>query len=399
MLRFLSVVCLVFAPAALAQSLDGLWDAAITANGQEIPFRMEFSGAGSSVKGSFFNGEEKVTSASGLFQQDGGLFLNFDSYDSRLVARLHDGVLEGTYGRDGRPYPFHARRHTAAAAAAGSAPSIGGLWDIEATSAKGEKAWRFIVRQSGGSVSAAILRVDGDTGTLEGVWKGDKFVLSHFDGARPNLLLVTPQPDGTLKLVQGTREMTAVRPTAARAQGLPEPTDPSRHTTVRDLQEPFQFRFADLDGRIVSSSDQRFRGKVVIVAVSGSWCPNCHDEAPFLEEMYRKYRGRGLEVVALSFEEGDQLANPTRLRAFIKEYGIDFTVLVPGEPADLNDKLPQAVNLNSWPTTFFLGRDGRVRAVHAGFPGRASGEFHDRLRQETAKLIEGLLAENATAQR
>ena len=106
-----------------------------------------------------------------------------------------------------------------------------------------------------------------------------------------------------------------------------------------------------------------------LVSISGSWCPNCHDEAPFLGELTRNTSAQGLEIVSLSFEEAEQLKNPVRLRAFIKSYGIDYTVLVPGEPKELADKLPQGVNLNSFPTTFFLGRDGRVRSVHAGFPG------------------------------
>jgi thiol-disulfide isomerase/thioredoxin len=40
-----------------------------------------------------------------------------------------------------------------------------------------------------------------------------------------------------------------------------------------------------------------------LVNITGSWCPNCHDEAPFLAEVYNKYHDRGLEIVALSFEE------------------------------------------------------------------------------------------------
>ena len=75
----------------------------------------------------------------------------------------------------------------------------------------------------------------------------------------------------------------------------------------------------------------RFRGKVLLINITGSWCPNCHDEAPFLASLYDKYHAQGLEVVALSFEEADQLKNVTRLRAFIKEYGIKYTVLLGGE--------------------------------------------------------------------
>ena len=139
-----------------------------------------------------------------------------------------------------------------------------------------------------------------------------------------------------------------------------------------------------------------FQGKVVLVNITGSWCPNCHDEAPFLAELYRKYRSQGLEVVALSFEEDDQLKNPARLRAFMKEYGIEYTVLLGGTPDDRDAKLTQPVNLNSWPTTFFLGRDGRVRFVHAGFPGPASGALYHQAVKEFYAQVDSLLAENRT---
>ena len=58
--------------------------------------------------------------------------------------------------------------------------------------------------------------------------------------------------------------------------------------------------------------------------ISGSWCPNCHDEAPFLVALYGSTTTAGLEVVTLSFEEEEQLANPTRLRAFIERYGVEI---------------------------------------------------------------------------
>ena len=95
---------------------------------------------------------------------------------------------------------------------------------------------------------------------------------------------------------------------------MPEPTDADLHTTVKDLTKPFAFSFTDLDGHVVSNTDARFKDKVVLINVTGSWCPNCHDESPFLAELYDKYHARGLEVVALDFEEADQLKDPVRLR-------------------------------------------------------------------------------------
>jgi len=400
----LTALFLAIAPAVLAQSLNGLWDATVQVNGLDIPFRMEFSSrgtgasgtaaTGTAASGTFFNGEERLASTAGRFE-NGALNLSFDYYAAKLEASLQDGVLQGTYTRAGRPYPFRAKRFAPSPLTEGDVPAIAGLWEVGVKSAKGESAWRLIVRQSGPEATAAILRVDGDTGTLAGTYHDGKFVLSHFSGARPLLLEVIPREDGTLKVVQnGKDEMTAVRSADARAKGLPQPTDPSRHTSFKDPTEPLRFSAPDLDGHIVSNTDRRFRNKVVIVAIGGSWCPNCHDEAPFLMELYRQYHSRGLEIVALSFEEAEQLNDPTRLRAFIRRYGIAYPVLLAGQQSDLNDKLPQAVNLNAWPTTFFLGRDGRVRSVHAGFAGAASGQFHQQLKEEVNGLVERLLAEN-----
>ena len=370
------LIALVSLPApARAQSLNGLWDATVIVNNVEIPFRLELAGNGSAAKGSFFNGDEKVTSTTGSFENS-ALVLSFDEYETKLEATLKDGRLEGQYSRStrGAPYPFQAKRFTPTTVDAANVPSIAGLWNVQVKSSKGESAWQLIA--------------------LTGTFANGKFVLSHFSGARPLRLELTPQADGTLAVVQNKdNPLTAMRSDVARAKGLPEPSDPSRFTSVKDPTAPLRFSFPDLNGKIVSNTDDRFRGKVVIVSISGSWCPNCHDEAPFLAELYRKYRGQGLEIVSLSFEEAAQLKNPTRLRAFNKRYGIEYTVLLPGEPKELTERVPQAVNLSSFPTTFYLGRDGRVRGVHAGFPGAASGKFHQEAKNEITADVERLLAE------
>jgi thiol-disulfide isomerase/thioredoxin len=401
--KFSLAMLIAIAPAAMAQSLAGRWDATVQVSGVDIPFRFELSGDGANVKGSFFNGDERITSTSGKFE-NGSLVLKWDDHASKLDATLHDGVLEGKYVRAGRDekstYPFSAKRYSPPSPVKGDVPSIAGMWVIPTDSPKGEKAWRFIVRQKGPEVSAAVLRIDGDTGALTGTYKDGKFVLSHFDSARPMLMEVTPQKDGTLELLENAKtQRTAVRWEVAHAKGLPEPTDPMKQTSVKDPNDPFRFSFPDLSGRTVSNADAKFRGKVVLVNITGSWCPNCHDEAPFLAELYKKYREQGLEIVALSFEEADQLKDLARLRAFIKRYDIQYTVLVGGEPSEAKDKLTQAVNWNSWPTTFFIGRDGLVRGVHAGFPSSASGDLYRQAKDEFTAEVQHLLSENQRTSR
>jgi thiol-disulfide isomerase/thioredoxin len=390
------IALLGMAPAVLAQSLTGVWDAKINFNGVEIPFKLEFAGDSPNIRGWFFNGDEHETSTSGTFEHR-SLDLRFDDYATELTGTLKDGVLEGQWvSAAKKSYAFQAKRLVAAPASTLTAPSIDGLWEVEAVSStKGESTWRLIVRQHGIDVSAAILRVDGDTGALTGAYRDGKFVLSHFSGARPSLLTLTPSSDGTLEVdlggTHGHNQYKAVRPAEARAKGLPEPSDPSAHTRVKDASQPFLFSFPDLNGKLVSNDDARFRGKVVLVNITGSWCPNCHDEAPFLAELYRKYRDQGLEIVALSFEEGEQLKDPVRLRAFIKKYGIEYTVLLAGEPSEAKDKLAQAENWDAWPTTFFIDREGLVRGVHAGFPGSASGELYVEAKRAFEGDVERLL--------
>ena len=397
-IRSLFVALLVAASNALGapstRPASGLWDAGVVVSGVIVPFRFELSTKDGQASGAFFNGTELVRSTSGHFEGS-ALSLRFDQYASTLQAEWRNGALIGSYARAGQAgYAFQASPHLASPPFTGAVPTISGEWEIPVQSAKGEQAWRFFIRQSGPNVSASILRVDGDTGTLEGSFRGGKFLLSHFSGARPLLLEATLLADGTLSLLQnGKVSHTAFKRSEARAKNLPEPADPSRWTSVRDPSQPLRFSGVDLEGKVVTESDARFKGKVVLVNVMGSWCPNCHDEAPFLEELYRAYRARGLQVVSLSFEDSEQLENPLRLRAFVKAYGLDYMVLLAGEPGEVGQKLPQATNLNTWPATFFVGRDGLVHGAHAGFAGKATGKAHEQLKAELREKIEKLLSD------
>lgn len=396
------LLILLTASAAIAgENITGRWDAEVAIRGVEVPFWLEFSGSGTAFSGSLFNGEIPITPTSASLASDTAT-LRFDQLPMTLTATLKDGKLEGRIeGKsvDKGGSSFEAVRHVDGRAASG-APQIGGVWEIAHETAKGEKAWRFVVRQSGAEVSAAILRVDGDTGALTGRWRDGKFVVSHFDGTRPAVMEITPGADGALTIEQKLGravKLTAYRVEEARAKGVPEPADFATHTTAKDASEPFQFKFPDVNGKVWSNDDPKFKGKVLVVNITGTWCPNCHDEAPYLEQLYRTYSCRGVEFVALDFEEPEQQAELSRERAFVKKYGIEYTYLIAGAPGELQSKVTQLANLNTWPATIFVGRDGRVKGVHAGFAGPASGDFYKELDREYRSAIERLLAEEAPA--
>jgi thiol-disulfide isomerase/thioredoxin len=431
------------AAATAVDSLDGRWSATlVTQNGEVIPFRLDLSGSGPTLKGTLYDGFDPYETTTGASFDDGKLVLNIEHYLTTITATVKDGQLTGNVVTQNRgssaQYGFQATRYVKPTPASANVPQIAGSWEIplQTPSSKGEKAFRFIVKQNGADVAASILRVDGDTGAYSGTYSDGKWVLSHFDGSRPGVIVVTPGSDGTLQILQNPQHpepvassaasanatnggaaralptsgktyddsiadgryapaLVAYRSEVARAKGLPEPDNYETHTTVRDPNEKFTFNFPDVDGHLVSNDDPRFKGKVVLAIVTGTWCPNCHDEAQYLVKLDKKYRDKGLAIVALDFEEPEQQGSLARERAFVKQYGVKYTYLIAGAPAEMWEKVPQAVNLNTWPATIFIGRDGRVNSIHSGFASPASGEFHHQLEKEFTAKIEKLLAEKA----
>jgi thiol-disulfide isomerase/thioredoxin len=412
-----------------AVAIDGRWDAVLVRDGVDIPFRIDINGNGPTLKGVFYDGFQPYDGTTSATFQNGNLVLDVEHYLTTISARLENGQLTGTVVTQNRSsgagYGFHAVRHVDAPAAAGQGPAIAGTWVIPlaAPSSKGEKAFRFIVEQRGPDVAASVLRIDGDTGAYSGAFRDGHWVLSHFDGGRPSVIIVTPKQGGTLEIQQlldhpkpaakaaaGSEygndatpdgryaaSLTAYRAEVAEAKGLPRPEDFVTHTTASNPNEVFKFNFPDSDGKLVSNDDPRFKGKVVLAVVTGTWCPNCHDEAQYLVQLDKKYRDKGVAIVALNFEEPEQQETLKRQRAFVKQYGVKYTYLLAGSPAQMWEKVPQLNHLDTWPATVFIGRDGKVKAVHSGFASPASGEFHTQLDHEFTTRIDQLLAEKPGA--
>src|ERR1035438_3896370 len=289
-----------------AKSLNGRWDATLTTKTGVVPFRLDISGDGASLKGTLYNGWDPFETTTGAKFENGTLILNIDHYLTKITASLKDGQLDGKVvsqsRADAATYAFHATRYVAQAEAS-DAPSVAGSWEIplDKPNAKGEKSQRLIVGQKGAEVSASILRVDGDTGALNGTYKDGKWVLSHYDGSRPAVMELALTKDGALDVKQeGGRagnKLIAYRTEEARAKGVAEPADFTTHTTMRDPNEVFTYKFPDVNGKVLSNEDPKFKNKVVLAIVTGTWCPNCHDEAQYLVQLYAKYHDKGLEKI------------------------------------------------------------------------------------------------------
>ena len=113
------------------------------------------------------------------------------------------------------------------------------------------------------------------------------------------------------------------------------------------------FTLKTLEGKEVSLSD--LRGKVVLVNFWATWCPPCRSEMPLFERVYKKYKDKGFEILAVST---DSSLDP--VKKFVKDYKISFMILY-------DDKnVVGLYGVQGLPTSFLIDRDGKIIKVRLG---------------------------------
>ncbi|MEP6688255.1 MAG: TlpA disulfide reductase family protein, partial [Gemmatimonadales bacterium] len=308
----------------------GPWRAALDLAGGALPFTLELASGGGRWTGALCNGRVCQPLSAVRIRGD-SVVLEMADYDATIQARLAGDSLVGTYrnlgNRGPRVIPFRAAR--------GRGPVthppawLVGRWDATFFSDFGSSPRVFELRDAPQGFEGTMISNTGDYGHFAGQVQGDSFVLAHFDGSFVYLLTGARHGD-TLRGVfhAGLRTQTpwiAIRSTGASR--LKAPTE----ITTADTTSPFRFAFRDLEGRLVTERDPRFAGKVVLVDIFGSWCPTCHDAAPQLVRLYRKYHARGLEIVGLAYEvTGDTMVDARQVRRYRRKFGIRFPVLLAG---------------------------------------------------------------------
>ncbi len=411
-LSLLSLIIFAVAFSGCKKAADpvGVWRGKIKNNsGEEVAFTLEVKRDGDKLVGSLVNGDDRTVSTSGSFE-GATLKLRYDFYDAELNATIDGDELSGTFTRQWRKRKLerklNAKRETGAVgeAQAGSNPSnssgdISGEWVMRVGEEPKVSYWRAAFRQQGSRVQGTIIPLSGDWGDMTGSFENNQLTLNRFDGINCRVFEATLTPQGALEgfvdfgLFDPKRKVVAERLTADNKSLVANLPDPENYTRMSNPAEPFRFSFPDFDGKIVSSTDERFKNKVVAVTITGSWCPNCYDENPVLQEFYERYREQGLEIVALAFEyTGDAARDTEQVRVFAKHLGITYPMLYAGGIEEAQSKLSQLVNFGAYPTTIYIGRDGLVKRIHAGFEGKATGERFIRLKADMEELIKELLS-------
>jgi thiol-disulfide isomerase/thioredoxin len=167
---------------------------------------------------------------------------------------------------------------------------------------------------------------------------------------------------------------------------------------LKDGYDRIDFSFPNTSEEKISINDDRFKNKVLIVQLMGTWCPNCLDESKYYAQFYKNNRDKNIEIIALAFEYSKTKKEAfNRIDHLKNKIGINYTVLLAqygtDDKAKALEKLPMLEHVISYPTSIFIDKTGKVRKIHTGFNGPATGEKYVEFKAEFEAFVTELLAE------
>lgn len=254
-----------------------------------------------------------------------------------------------------------------------------------------------LFKQTGSKVTGTFLTETGDYRFLEGAVQNSNMTLSCFDGSHAFLFfLSTANKSGKADNIDGKvfYSNTGSEDFTAKRNDKFKLKDPESITVLKNPNEKIYFTFSDTENKKVSLSDDKYKNKVVIIQIMGSWCPNCMDETAYLSKLYTKFQHEGLEIIGLAYEKTDDFEkakkNVMRLK---KRFGVDYDVLITGltGKAKASESLPFFNNISAFPTTIILDRQHNVKSIYTGFSGPATGKEYELYTKKTEYLITQLL--------
>lgn len=377
------------------------WRLVIQLPDAELPVHLHLAPDGS--EGWFTNGVEQVRIPQ--IQREGDTWtLHFPTFNNTLVLRQDGDRLEGSLTLVKRGYeqvmPVRGRRDEGYRFQQDPQPTtdVTGRWAVTFTEDDGTESFAVgEFDQQGGHLSGTFLTAKGDYRFLAGEVHGNQLSLSTFDGAHAFVFSAEVNTEGRMvgDFWSGTKWHEAWVAERDFEASLP---DAYELTFIKQGYDGLAFTFPDLDGRLVSLDDPRFKDKVVLVALSGTWCPNCADEADFLSAYYRENRERGLEIITLLYEHFEEFEKAAAQgKAMVEKHGIEYEVLVAGlsDKALAAETLPMLNHVLAYPTLIFIDRQGEVRRIHTGFAGPGTGQYYEAFKQEFESLMDDLLTEPA----
>lgn len=384
---------------------EGGWKGILTiddSTGLILPFRFDFSLQNDSAQIIIHNAEEKITVNEISFSGD-SVFIQMPVFDSEFRCKISgDTLFAGKWINHARKekniIPFTAVFGDKDIFGCPDSETIfpfEGKWKCLFSPNESDSSYAIgLFKTSGGKATGTFLTETGDYRFLEGCVFGKYMLLYCFDGSHAFIFHAEVMEDSTI----WGEFYSGIHHHETWLAGKDEEFKLRNADSLTFMKQGFSkidFTFPNIENKKVSLSDEKFKDKVTILQIMGSWCPNCMDETIFLTELHNKYQSHGLEIAALAFEKAEDFEkakkNVSRLK---KKYKSEYEFLVTGfQPKNADKALPMLNHIMSFPTTIFIDRKGNVRKIRTGYSGPATGAEYEMFKKEIYGFTESLLNE------
>jgi len=403
MYRFLALLLvsgLISCQPKSAELRPGVWRGVIDCQGHDLPFTFDVIHRNDSLLVTIHNGAERIVlDEVTLFGDSVKMVMHV--FDAELRARIDGDRLTGTFVKN---YAPQANQKFAATFGddfrfvpntAEKTVDFSGKYQIEFKTPKGKLIPAVgLVQQDGNHLTGSFLTTTGDYRFLEGNVVNDQLMLSAFDGNHAYVFIASRAGD-SLKgdFFAGKLSYESFKGIKNEQAALP---DAESLTYLKKGYEKIDFKFPDLDHRLVSPSDDAFKNKVLILQIFGTWCPNCLDETKFLVPWFNANRDRGVAILGLAYERKDDFAYASaRVKKAVEKLKIPYPFVIAGtnDTEKASQSLPMLNKVMGFPTTIFIGKDGKVKYIHTGFEGPGTGVYYEQFKERFNRIVNELLAE------
>ena len=384
------------------QDPKGIWRGRIMVDresqGKELPFIFEVREKEDSLVAYFINGNERFSTKNIRYTGD-SIFIKMDPYDSEIQAKLKKSQMLGTWINRARGsnyhLPFHARGGETQRFLFDEKPvaKISGRFKVQFGEVENAEDAVAELVQNGNLLVGTFLTETGDYRYLEGVVDGDRLMLSCFDGAHAFLFEAKIVNENRIvdgRFYSGSHYETSWK--ASRNEKF-KLKSPRNITGLQRGVHHLVFNFKDIDGVLLSPDNAKLCGKVILVQIMGTWCPNCRDQTKYLKYVYEKFGDDSLEIVAVGFEpEPNAKAAVKRLKQYQEFFDIKYHLAYGGKSAKnkVHLNFPGLEPIKAYPTLIYMDKKGNVNRIHAGFSGPATSQY-DNFVRESDSLIHSLI--------
>ncbi|MEJ7644041.1 MAG: TlpA disulfide reductase family protein [Chryseolinea sp.] len=386
-------------PAALK---TGIWRATIELQGQLLPFNIDVHKNASGKYEMFLKNAEENLVLDEVEIKDDSVDIVLHIFDANIKARIKGNELVGEFIKNnekdyrvpfrayyGQSYRFEKAKNQSNVPDFSGKYSVTFIHEADTTPAIG------VFHQTGDSVTGTFLTPTGDYRYLQGNVVDGRLQVSTFDGNHSYLFYAVKRGDNRLAGEFYSGKTFKATWTGDRSDN-PVMPDPEKLTYLKAGYDRLSFSFPNPDGEKISLADAKFKNKVVIIQLLGSWCPNCLDETLFLNQWIKKNKDRDVVMLGLAYERKDDFAYASgRVKKLILKTGVTYDILIAGtnDKARASATLPELQAVYAFPTTIFVGRDGKVKKIHTGFSGPGTGEYYRQFIEEFNETVNELLNE------